>query len=70
MAGLDQMWFLRFDDPRVERQFLEVSVAEGVLFKRGPYNYAALAHDEEETLVEIERAASSAFVAIVDGESE
>jgi glutamate-1-semialdehyde 2,1-aminomutase len=70
VAGLDQMWFLRFDDPRVERQFLEVAVSEGVLFKRGAYNYAALAHDEEETVVEIERAASSAFVAVVDGESE
>ena len=70
ISGLDQMWFLRFDDPRVERRFLELSVAEGVLFKRGAYNYAALAHDEEETLVEIERAASSAFVSIVNGDSE
>ena len=70
VSGLDQMWFVRCDDPRVERRFLEVAVAEGVLFKRGAYNYAALAHDEEETLVEIERAASSAFVSIVDGDSE
>ena len=66
VAGIDQMWFMRFDDPEVERAFLEGSVREGVLFKRGAYNYASLAHDEEETLVDIERAASSALVAIVN----
>ena len=66
VAGIDQMWFMRFDDPEVERAFLEESVREGVLFKRGAYNYASLAHDDEETLVDIERAASSALVAIVN----
>ena len=66
VSGIDAMWLVRFDDPEVERAFLEGSVREGVLFKRGAYNYASLAHDEEETLVEIERAASSAFVAIVN----
>ena len=70
VAGIDQMWFMRFDDPEIERAFLEESVREGVLFKRGAYNYASLAHDEEETLVEIERAASSAFVAIVNAAEE
>ena len=70
VEGVDAMWFLRFADPMVERQFLEESVREGVLFKRGAYNYAAIAHDEEETLVDIERAASSAFVAIVNGGDE
>jgi glutamate-1-semialdehyde aminotransferase len=68
VGGIEQMWFLRFDDPEVERAFLEESVREGVLFKRGAYNYAALAHDEEETIVEIERVASSALVAIVNEE--
>jgi glutamate-1-semialdehyde 2,1-aminomutase len=66
VAGLDAMWMLRFEDPEVERAFLETAVEEGVLFKRGAYNYAALAHEEEETLVEIERAASSALVSIVN----
>jgi glutamate-1-semialdehyde aminotransferase len=66
VEGPDQMWFMRFADPHVERRFLEESVREGVLFKRGPYNYASMAHDEEEILVEIERAASSALVAIVN----
>lgn len=65
VGGLDPMWFIRFGDAALERRFLEESVREGVLFKRGAYNYAALAHDEEETIVEVERAASSALVAIV-----
>ena len=68
VTGPDPMWLMRFDDPVVERRFLEEAVREGVLFKRGAYNYAALAHDEEETIVEIERAASSALVAIVNEE--
>jgi glutamate-1-semialdehyde 2,1-aminomutase len=66
VAGIDPMWLLRFDDSRWERRFLELAVREGVLFKRGAYNYAALAHGEDEILVEIERAASSACVALVD----
>jgi glutamate-1-semialdehyde 2,1-aminomutase len=66
LDGLDPMWLMRFEDPAVERMFLEEAVAQGVLFKRGAYNYAALAHDEEEILVEVERAASSAMVAVVD----
>ena len=70
VEGVDAMWFLRFADPMVERQFLEESVREGVLFKRGAYNYAAIAHDEEETIVDVERAASSAFVAIVNAGDE
>ena len=65
VAGLDPMWLVRFDDPAIERRFLEEAVHEGVLFKRGAYNYASLAHDEEETFVEIERAASSALVTVV-----
>ncbi len=66
VTGLDPMWLMTFEDPAIERRFLEEAVREGVLFKRGAYNYAALAHDEEETLIEIERAASSAFVTVVD----
>ena len=70
VEGIDTMWLVRFADPMVERQFLEEAVREGVLFKRGAYNYASIAHDEEETIVEIERAASSAFVAIVNAGDE
>ena len=70
VAGIDPMWMLQFDDSSIERRFLEEAVREGVLFKRGAYNYAALAHDEEETIVDIERAASSALVAVVNEPDE
>lgn len=59
--GIDPMWFLRFDDASVETAFLSAAVRHGVLFKRGAYNFAALAHDEE-ALQTIEAAASAAFV--------
>jgi glutamate-1-semialdehyde 2,1-aminomutase len=59
--GIDPMWFLRFDDPAMESAFVRAGVRHGVLFKRGPYNFAALAHDEE-ALTVIEAAASAAFV--------
>jgi glutamate-1-semialdehyde 2,1-aminomutase len=59
--GIDPMWLLRFDDSERETAFLEAAVRNGVLFKRGAYNFAAVAHDEE-ALREIEAAASAAFV--------
>lgn len=65
VEGLDPMWFLRFEDEAQERRFLELVVSEGVLLKRGPYNYAALPHGDEDLIVEIERATSSAFVSLV-----
>ena len=70
VSGLDPMWFIRFEDGATERRFLEEAVREGVLFKRGAYNYPALAHDDEEIIVEIERAASSAFVTVVNASDE
>lgn len=66
--GIDPMWFLRFDRPERERRFLELAADHGVLFKRGAYNYAALAHDEE-ALRAIEGGASDAFVALRDEEA-
>ena len=53
------------DDAAVERLFLARAVHHGVLFKRGPYNFPALAHDED-TIVAIEAAASSAFVDVAE----
>jgi glutamate-1-semialdehyde 2,1-aminomutase len=66
-VGVDTMWLLRWDDPIRESRFLLHAVREGVLFKRGAYNFAAVAHDEE-ALREIEAAASAALVAL--GEEE
>lgn len=68
LGGISPMWFLHFADPRVESRFLQLAVEHGVLFKRGPYNFASLAHTEKIVLT-IERAASSAFVAMIE-ESE
>ena len=61
--GIDQMWMLRWSDAQQESRFLAQAMREGVLFKRGAYNYAAVAHDEQ-ALRTIESAASAAFVAL------
>ena len=63
--GIAPMWMLKFESPANESRFLELAVEEGVLFKRGAYNYASMAHDEE-TVIEIERVASTAFVHLVE----
>ena len=66
LEGLDPMWFLRFADPAVESDFLQRSMAHGVLFKRGAYNYACVAHDDEAVRA-IEAAASRALVEMREG---
>jgi glutamate-1-semialdehyde 2,1-aminomutase len=66
LAGIDPMWFLKFDSPELETRFLTAAASQGVLFKRGPYNFAAMAHDEE-TIHEIESCTSNAIVAMRDG---
>ena len=67
--GIDPMWFLRFDDSAVEDAFVAAAVRHGVLFKRGAYNFAAIAHDED-AIREIESAASAAFVELREGRSD
>ena len=69
VEGIDPMWFLRFDDPAMETRFLRTAVQQGVLFKRGAYNYAAIAHDEEALQV-IEQAASAAFVSLRENDED
>jgi glutamate-1-semialdehyde 2,1-aminomutase len=63
LHGIDPMWFLTFESPDAERRFISLAAEHGALFKRGAYNYASLAHDED-ALVDIEAAASNAFVAM------
>jgi len=65
--GLDPMWLLRFADARRETRFLELAAAHGVLFKRGAYNFAAIAHGQD-VVAEIESAASAAFVELLEEE--
>jgi glutamate-1-semialdehyde 2,1-aminomutase len=67
-AGVDAMWLMQWDDPARETRFLLNAIAEGVLFKRGAYNFAAIAHDEEAIRV-IEAAASAALVALGEDEA-
>ena len=62
LTGIGPMWALAFDDALVQRAFLERSAIGGVLFKRGAYNYASVAHDDDEIILEIERVASTALV--------
>jgi glutamate-1-semialdehyde 2,1-aminomutase len=66
--GIDPMWMLRFDTPAREQRFLELAAHHGVLFKRGAYNFAALAHDEA-AIRDIEGGASGAFVDLRDEEA-
>lgn len=66
--GVDPMWLMRWDEPARESSFLVHAMRAGVLFKRGAYNYAAVAHDEDALRI-IEAAASAALVALMEDES-
>lgn len=63
VEGVDPMWLLRFQDSATETAFLRAAVRHGVLFKRGAYNFAAVAHDDD-ALREMESGASAAFVSL------
>ncbi len=65
--GIDPMWMLRFDTPARETRFLELAAKHGVLFKRGAYNYAAMAHDDD-VIRDVEAAASAALVDMAEEE--
>lgn len=68
VSGIDPMWSIDFDDAGRQQRFLVRAASEGVLFKRGPYNFAALAHDTDEILLEVERVASTALVEVLEDE--
>ncbi len=65
--GIDQMWLTKWQDPERENRFVAHAMRQGVLFKRGAYNFAAIAHDDA-ALRDIESAASAALVALLDDE--
>jgi len=69
IEGLDQMWMLRWDSPAREQRFLELAAANGVLFKRGAYNFSALAHDDD-AIRDLEAGASGALVELRDEEEQ
>jgi len=66
--GIDQMFLLRWNDAVREARFLGECARAGVIVKRGAYNFAAIAHDEE-AIQEIEAATSGALVALADWEN-
>lgn len=61
--GIAPMWFLRFEDEALRPRFLELALEHGVLFKRGAYNFASLAHDAR-AIAQIEHAAAQALVRV------
>jgi 4-aminobutyrate aminotransferase-like enzyme len=61
--GIAPMWLLDFDDDDHRVRFGELALEQGVMFKRGAYNYASLAHEDADVAA-IEHAASEAFVAL------
>ena len=61
--GLDAMWLLRWDDAARENRFVREALSAGVLFKRGAYNFAAIAHDDE-AIAAVEHGASTALSAV------
>jgi glutamate-1-semialdehyde aminotransferase len=69
VVGLDAMFFLRFADAGAapgdtrETAFLTAARDAGVLFKRGAYDYAALAHDDD-AVDAVGRAAAAGFAAV------
>ena len=67
--GIDPMFLCRWDDPAREARFLAECARAGVLVKRGAYNFAAIAH-EEDAIRDVEAAASAALVAIREGAGE
>ena len=57
------------DDPARESRFVRECARAGVLVKRGAYDFAAIAHDEE-AVREVEAAVSGALVAMAESERE
>ena len=65
--GIDHMWLFRFESSERETRFLELAAGQGVLFKRGAYNFPAIAHTDD-VIREIEAAANAAFIELRDEE--
>ena len=63
--GVDTMFLLRWQDAEREARFVREGARAGVLFKRGAYNFGAVAHDDA-SLQKIEAAASRALVAMAE----
>lgn len=69
IVGENTMWLMQWDDPARESRFVSAAAEAGVLFKRGAYNYAAIAHDDA-AVHEIERGASEGFIAVREADRD
>jgi glutamate-1-semialdehyde aminotransferase len=58
--GIAPMWYMRFEDEALRPRCLELALEHGVLFKRGAYNFASLAHDAR-AIAQIEHATAEAL---------
>ena len=61
--GIEPMWFLRFDEEAAQQRFLAGALDAGVLFKRGAYNFASLAHDDA-AIAQVDEAALAALAGV------
>jgi glutamate-1-semialdehyde aminotransferase len=61
VRGIPPMWLIDFGDEARRARFVQLALARGVLFKRGAYNFASVAHDED-AIAQLETAASEALV--------
>ncbi|HXE60934.1 MAG TPA: aminotransferase class III-fold pyridoxal phosphate-dependent enzyme [Gemmatimonadaceae bacterium] len=63
VRGIAPMWLLDFGDDRRLSRFVALALGERVLFKRGAYNFASVAHDAT-AIARLETAARHALVAL------
>ena len=63
IEGLDPMWLIRFPDDADQGRFVAGAIEEHVIFKRGAYNFASLAHDQA-AIERIGAAAHRAFMTL------
>jgi glutamate-1-semialdehyde aminotransferase len=68
VRGIPPMWLIDFGDERRRARFVELALERGVLFKRGAYNFASVAHDDD-AIAQIETAASEALVRLREEET-
>lgn len=65
ISGIAPMWLIDFDREARRSRFLEIALSRGVLFKRGAYNYASAAHDDD-AMAQIESAANEALALLAE----
>ena len=68
MRGIPPMWLVDAGDERRLSRFVALALEHGVLFKRGAYNFASVAHDAA-AIEQIEAAARHAFASLAEEEA-